>query len=235
VFARSRSITTLGMILAALAGICGPIRTIARDLPSRAARGATVGSRSTVPDEWLSSRAVQERLASGAVAIRSVVDGRRASATVEAAIRIHASASTIWPLITQCKFAASLIPGLRRCRMLKSAPDGSWADIEHDIKYSVLVPMVRSVFHADFHPPYRMDFHRIGGSFKYEVGSWTLQPSAEGTTTVQYRVSLRPGFWVPRFIVQRSLRRQLPQALAALRERAQQMAAATAAPPAPRA
>jgi len=168
---------------------------------------------------------VQTRLARGGVAIRSVVDGRHAHATVEAAIRIHAAARAIRPLITRCKYAAWLISGLKRCRVLRTGPRDAWAIIEHEIKYSWLVPTVHSVFRAEYHPPRRMDFHRVAGNLKYEVGSWNLLPSRGGATTVDYRISLEPGFWVPRFLIRRSLYRKLPAALRALRRHARQIAA----------
>jgi Polyketide cyclase / dehydrase and lipid transport len=187
----------------------------------------------TAASAWIASPTVQATLTQGKVAVRSVVDDRHSRATVEAAVRIHASARAIWPLIVKCRFAAWLIPGLRRCRTLESGSDGSWADIEHDIKYSRLAPMIRSVFRADFHPPYRMDFHRIRGSLKYEVGSWILSPSSDGTTTVEYEVTVQPGFWIPRFIVSRSLRRRLPEALEALRYHAERAVAAYDAPAPP--
>src|SRR6185312_5143195 len=161
----------------------------------------------------------------GAVAVHAVVDDTSSRGTVEAAIRIHASALAIWPFITQCKYAKWLIPGLRSCRTLETAPDGSWADIEHIIQYSVFTPTMHSVFRADFHPPYRMDFHRIGGNLKHEVGSWNLLPSGGDATTVVYRVSLQPGFWIPEFLVRRTLQKQLPAALRSLREHAQESAA----------
>lgn len=175
-------------------------------------------------DAWLNSSAVQTTLSSGAVAIHTIVNGKPARATVEAAIRIHASAREIWPFITQCRYAAWLIPGLKSCRTLEMAPDGSWADIEHVIQYSLFTPTMHSVFRAEFHPPYRMHFHRIAGSLEHEVGSWNLLPSAGATTTVVYRVSLQPGFWIPKFVVRQTLHKQLPAALRSLRRHAQESA-----------
>ncbi|HEX4269723.1 MAG TPA: SRPBCC family protein [Steroidobacteraceae bacterium] len=176
-------------------------------------------------DAWLNSRAVQATLSSGAVAVRTIVNGKSSRGSVEAAIRIRASARAIWPLITQCQYAAWIIPGLKLCRVLEAAPDGSWADVEHIVRYSVFAPAMHSVFRADYHPPTRMDFHRIGGNLKHEVGSWSLLPSAGDTTTVVYQVSLQPGFWIPEFVAQRTLDKQLPAALLSLRKHAEESAA----------
>lgn len=215
----------LSPILAAALLSVAPVGAAGTSAPPDAAGRSSSGSRHLASNAWLSSRAVQARLSSGAVAVRTIIGSKPSRGTVEAAIRIHASAGEIWPFITQCRYAAWLIPGLRRCRVLETAPDGSWADIEHVIRYSLFTPTMHSVFRAEFHPPYRMDFHRIGGNLKHEAGSWSLLPSAGGTTTVVYRVSLQPGFWIPKFVVRRALHRQLPAALRSLRDHAQESAA----------
>jgi hypothetical protein len=220
----------LSPILAASLLYHAPARAAGPNTPPDAAHSSSRGPRQLASDAWLNSRAVQATLSSGEVAAHTIVKGRPSRGTVEAAIRIHASAREIWPFITECKYAAWLIPGLRRCRTLETAPDGSWADIEHVIQYSLFIPTMHSVFRAEFHPPYRMDFHRIGGNLKHEVGSWNLLPSAGDTTTVVYRVSLQPGFWIPRFVVRRTLRQQLPAALRSLRKHAQELSA-TESPP----
>ena len=215
---------TLGVIVAALVPVSAFAATSAQ-VPLPRARPARIANPSQARQPWIDTAPVRAKLAQNGVAVRSILDRSRSRGTVEAAIRIHAGVGVIWRIITQCKYARWLIPGLRLCRTLKAAPNGSWADIVHDIKYSPFLPMVHSVFRADFHPPYRMDFHRIGGNLKYEVGSWTLLPGANGSTTVVYRVSMQPGFWVPHFMIRRTLRARLPAALRALRQHAQELAA----------
>lgn len=228
--ARSKWLTVLSSILAvswlSLVPAAGAAPNTAPDAAATFSRAAQRLS----SDAWLNSPAVQASLSSGAVAVHSVLNDKSSRGTVEAAVRIHASASEIWPFISQCRYAAWLIPGLKSCRTLETAPDGSWADIEHVIQYSLFVPTMHSVFRAEFHPPYQMDFHRIGGNLKNEVGSWSLLPSAGDTTTVVYRVSLQPGFWIPKFVVRRTLHKQLPAALRSLRTHAQEAAATESSP-----
>lgn len=217
-------ILAASLLYLAPAGAAGP------NTPPDAARSSSSEPRRLASDAWLNSRAVRARLSSGAVAVHTIVTGKPSRGTVEAAIRIHASAREIWPFITKCRYAAWLIPGLRRCRTLETAPDGSWADIEHVIQYSLFTPTMHSVFRAEFHPPYRMDFHRIAGNLEHEVGSWNLLPSADDTTIVVYRVSLQPGFWIPKFVVRQTLHKQLPAALRSLRKHAQELAATESSP-----
>jgi hypothetical protein len=170
----------------------------------------------------VSAADAQGKLDAGQVLLQSQFDAALARVSVDAAIRIHAKPENIWPLITRCDSAAILIPGLKHCKQLSQSADGSSAVVEHDIKFAVLLPIVHSVFQADYQMPYRMDFHRIAGDMKEESGTWLLQPSVDGsTTTVEYRVSMQPGFFVPHNMVRRSLKKELPESLVALRARAE--------------
>lgn len=171
---------------------------------------------------WLDDAAIQRRLAAGEVVVQSAVDPHHPRGRVRAAVRILAPADTVWSVVTDCKQAASFVPGLRRCRRVDGADDGSWADIEHEVHYSWLLPTIDYVFRADYDRPHRIDFHRISGDLKEEEGAWLLLPSADATATiVEYEVYLDPGFWIPQFLVNRSLRKDVPAALAGLRERAE--------------
>ncbi len=176
---------------------------------------------------WLLEPLVQSQLAAGKVVSRNQLDDGQSRVHIDAAVRIDAPVQTVWKLLTECKYASIYIPGLRHCRMLDSAPDGSWAMIEHDIKYSALLPMVHSVFRADYRPLQQIEFHRVSGNIKSESGAWLLQPCSDRCVTVEYRVSIEPGIWVPHSMIQHSLKKQLPSALVALRDRAARMAAAT--------
>jgi hypothetical protein len=50
---------------------------------------------------------------------------------------------------------------------------------------------------------------------------------------VEYDVYVDPGFWIPKALVTRSLRKDLPAALAGLRDRVESTRAAAAHTPAP--
>ncbi|HYL72286.1 MAG TPA: hypothetical protein VEY89_13380 [Candidatus Dormibacteraeota bacterium] len=88
------------------------------------------------PSAWVSDPGVQRRLAAGEVVVQAVsgVDPERPRGTVHAAVRIVAPADTIWKIMTDCQQAEVFVPGLRRCRRIDGAADGSWADIEHEVR-----------------------------------------------------------------------------------------------------
>jgi Polyketide cyclase / dehydrase and lipid transport len=177
---------------------------------------------------WVAEPGIQSRLAAGEVVVQaaSEIDPTAPRGRARAAVRINASPQVIWSVMTDCQQAIVFVPGLKRCRRLDGAPDGRWENIEHEVRYSWLLPTVRYVFRADYDRPRRIDFHRISGDLKAEEGTWLLTQTADGTgTVVQYDVYVDPGFWIPQFLVMRSLHQDLPAALSGLRDRVEHLQA----------
>lgn len=172
---------------------------------------------------WLADPAMQRRLADGEVVVveaAAASDPDGPSGRVRAAVLIRARPEAIWAVMIDCREALKFVPGLRLCRRVDAAPDGRWADIEQEINYSWFMPTVHNVLRADCDRPRRIDFHRISGDLRQEEGSWLLTPAADGSATVvEYEMYLDPGFWIPKWLVNRTLRKDLPAALAGLRER----------------
>lgn len=177
---------------------------------------------------WAAEPGIQQRLAAGEVVVitnSNTAEPGHPRGFVRAAVRIRAAPETIWKIMIDCDQAATYVPGLRRCRRIDGARDGSWQDIEHEIRYAWFLPTVRYVFRAEYDRPHRIAFHRISGDLKEEEGTWVLSPTPDGSaTTVQYEVYVDPGFWIPQTLVNRSLRKDLPAALDGLRERAESAA-----------
>ncbi|HEV2285093.1 MAG TPA: SRPBCC family protein [Steroidobacteraceae bacterium] len=174
---------------------------------------------------WVANPQVQRRLAAGEVVVETAaeVDPEHPRGRARAAVLIHARPEAIWRVMTDCAQTLLIVPGLKRCRRVAGAADGRWEDIEQEIRYSWYLPSVVYVFRADYDRPRRIDFHRVSGDLKEEEGSWVLGPTADGSATlVEYEMYLEPGFWVPQFLVNRSLRRDLPAVLAGLRDRVEQ-------------
>jgi hypothetical protein len=169
---------------------------------------------------WLEDPGIRQRLAAGEVVVRTALDAGGARGRVYAAVRIDAAPEVIWSVMTNCEQAPSFVPGLKHCRRIEAAPDGAWEIIEHEVKYSWLLPTVRYVFRADYQWPRRIDFRRVSGDLKEQEGTWLLEEMPESSATiVEYEVYLDPGFWVPQALVRHSLRRDLPGVLTALRTR----------------
>ncbi len=182
---------------------------------------------------WLADPGAQAQLSAGEVVIHS--DLAPGQASVAAAILVHARSPLIWQLITHCDSVTTFVPGLKHCARLQTTADGAWSIVEHDIRYSVLMPMIHSIGRSHYQPPHRVDFVGVGGNVKAESGSWVLEAGAEPeVTTVEYSITIEPGFFVPRSVVRHSLAKELPVMLTGLRlqaERAAARAALAASPP----
>ncbi len=198
-------------------------RSLGLGLLALALARAVQGSPAAATDDaWLADPAVQRRLAEGEVVVQAAtaVDPDRPRGRVRAAVLIRARPEAVWAVIIDCREALKFVPGLRLCRQIDAAPDGRWADVEQEINYSWFMPTVHNVLRADCDRPRRIDFHRISGDLRQEEGTWLLTPAADGSATVvEYEMYLDPGFWIPRFLVNRSLLKDLPAALAGLRGR----------------
>jgi ribosome-associated toxin RatA of RatAB toxin-antitoxin module len=169
---------------------------------------------------WVTDPAIQQRLAAGEVVVAtSAIDPAHPRGRVRAAVRIPATPEAIWRIVTDCQEALSFVPGLRHCRLVDSAADGSWQDVEHEMRYSWLLPKVRYVFRADYARPHRIDFRRISGDLKEEEGTWLFTPTADGAgTVVEYEVYVDPGFWIPQGLIAHTLRRDTRTVLTGLRD-----------------
>ena len=83
---------------------------------------------------------------------------------------------------------------------------------------SIILPPVRSVFRSEYDPPRRIRFYREGGQLQVLHGEWRLIPLDGGARTrVLYESRASTPFAIPAPIARMALRRDIPDALAALR------------------
>lgn len=148
------------------------------------------------------------------------LDAAEQTGSASATVRIHATREVVWSLITSCREALTLVPGLIECDVLKTAPDASWQIIRHVMDYSWYVPKLTYDIRAAYDQPRKVSIERISGDLKTLKVSWALQTDGNDTVA-RYSVDLAPGFWVPHWIVRVALRRDLPKMLLALRTRAE--------------
>ncbi len=192
-----------------------------------AVMGALLPLAAEAETSWLENPEIQQRLLAREVVVRSTLDTSESRGRVSAAVRINAGPEAVWNVMTDCEHASSFVPGLKHCRRVKSSPEGTWEFIEHEVKYSWLLPTIRYVFRADYQRPWRIDFRRVSGDLKDQQGTWLLETTPDGSATIiQYEVYLDPGFWVPQALVRHSLRKDLPAVLEALRTRVEGLEAA---------
>jgi Polyketide cyclase / dehydrase and lipid transport len=156
------------------------------------------------------------------VAVSVSLDAAEQSGSADGTVRVRASREVIWALITSCPEAMTMFPGLIACSVVETAPDQSWQRIRQVMNYSWYVPTVTYEIRASYQKPRHVAIERVAGDLRTLRGSWDLQ--GEGDYTVaHYKVDLAPGFWVPRWVVNAALKRDLPKMLRSLRSRAEAM------------
>lgn len=186
-----------------------------------------------VPGDAQSSFALTEKELAALSKNSSVVhvikdDEGDAAAKVFGAIEIDAPQSVIWEIMLDCAQAPALVRGLKSCKIVEADPDGLWDVREHRISYSFLFSDVVNIFRSDYTPFTEIRFHLVGGDLKVQEGAWTLEniDTAHPRTRVVYNARLAIGKPVPRFLVRRGVRKDVPRILEALKEKAEQAARA---------
>ena len=156
------------------------------------------------------------RLKKGEILVNVRQTGDPPKGMVEATILIEAPAENIWQIMTDCRELPNFVPGLKDCRVLDSGQN--WEIIRHEVKWIWFLPRYVYVFRADYKPNRKIDFVRIRGDLREMKGSWRLTALGRDSQTIlRYSVFLDPGFFVPQWVVRRSLKADLPALLTSIR------------------
>jgi carbon monoxide dehydrogenase subunit G len=182
-----------------------------RRLLSLTLTGLALAGPAFATDDW------PQRLRAGEIPIEAHADAKGRGGMVKAAIDIPASPDVVWRTILDCDRAARMTPGVKRCRVISRAADGKSETREHLVKWGFFLPTLRSTSRVDLDPDRTIRFTCIGGDIRACEGSWTLEPLKAGGTRVTYEMWAAAPFAVPTQILSGLMRRDVPDALRALR------------------
>ncbi|MFT4252831.1 MAG: SRPBCC family protein [Caulobacter sp.] len=158
------------------------------------------------------------RIEGGEAAVDVRADPRAHGGQVRAAIDIAAPPQVVWRIILDCDRAARMTPSVRRCTVLSRAPDGRSETREHRVRWSLLLPPLRSVSELTLSPYRSIAFRCVDGDIKDCEGRWLLTPLAGGAgTRVIYENRAVAPFGLPSGVAASAMRRDVPAALLALR------------------
>lgn len=136
---------------------------------------------------------------------------------VRASTDIDAPPSVVFRIILDCDRAARMSPGVKSCRVVSRAPDGTEIR-EHTVRWSIFLPTMRSTSRVSLIPDREIHFTCIGGDIRACDGSWRLEPLDGGRRTrVTYDMWATAPFAVPGGMVSSMMRRDVPNSLKALR------------------
>jgi hypothetical protein len=200
-----------------------PRRAFARCLRLAAAALCTLAARAAIAEpnlDWLDRAA----LAAGEVQVELLRGERPLTTEIRLAVEIEASPESIWAVLAACEVAPEYVPNVQACRRLEALDGGRAELFVQTIKPIFFMPSFEHVFRLDYTPFTHIGVRRVSGPIELLEGSWWLLPQDGDRTLLVYELAIDPGMPVPRFMVRATLKRDLPQVLAAVRERSERRA-----------
>lgn len=177
---------------------------------------AALGSASALA--WEPDAAERARLLAGEIIVQADIDSSGASGHARAAVWIAAPREQVYVWMTDCPKALTFVPRMTGCTILDTGPAKGSALIAHEVNYSWFLPRMHYVFRARNTYPSQVDFEEVSGDLAINRGSWRLAAVPDAAhTLVIYEVRIKPRLYVPQWLVRRSLRKDLPELLTALR------------------
>jgi len=164
-------------------------------------------------DAELPGSDVLDRLRAGEITAESIRTDESGGAA-RFRIYIDAPVETIWNVIFSCDNAFIFVDGIRECDVLEN--DGIHTLTRQVVKTSWLLPAQDFTFRTLREPFRRAEIKRVEGSPKEMEASWEFLKFQSGVI-VTHKIRIKPGFPVPRFLIRRVMRNNMPDMLACIR------------------
>jgi hypothetical protein len=131
-------------------------------------------------------------------------------------ILMQASAEDLWAILLSCERSFEYVDGLRECEVIEG--DVEQALVRQSVKKSWILPRLDYVIEFRRQPFTAIDFRKTEGDLKLLEGLWRFVELADGTALlVTHEIRVQPAFPVPRWLVRRSIARDIPDMLVCLR------------------
>jgi uncharacterized protein YndB with AHSA1/START domain len=165
-----------------------------------------------------------ERLDAGEVVFQTTAE-ERGTVTIDVAIEIDAPRQAIWDVLTACEISPEYVPHVRACNRIARVDDGSAELFEQVVKPAFFLPKFDHVFRLDYFPPDRIEVSHVSGPMDRMEGGWRMLERPNGLIALIHRMTVKPGFPVPRMFVRNTLEDDVPGVLIEIRNRAEAAAA----------
>lgn len=170
---------------------------------------------SNTPGDYVTKESDWKKLRAGEVIILTS-SKKREEHGATSAILVDAPPKAVWAVIADKEGAPDYIDSLESAKVTKETKDHIL--IEQVMKLGPLPRVTYVVKHIP-KPPHTVLFERDSGDLKEIDGFWKFLPVDQGKKCLLiYHLELKPGFLVPGFVIKRSLKKSLPDALRAVRD-----------------
>ncbi|MBI5365916.1 MAG: SRPBCC family protein [Planctomycetes bacterium] len=159
--------------------------------------------------------ALRARIEGGEVVTSLVdVDGQ---SRAQAIAVIDAPVAAVWDAITDYDRYAEFMPHTKESKILERK--GKVVLFRTVLEFPVrdVWYVIRLTLNEKAH---RADWVMADGNIKANVGSWALASFGKGRTCATYTVAIDPGFYVPKFLLNKATQGSLPMLIRAVRDRA---------------
>ena len=126
---------------------------------------------------------------------------------VAATFRVSQPASTAVAVLTDYEHIPRFMPDVRTSRVLERSDGLTVVEQEAVAKVMLFSKRIHLVLEVSEQPGEIRFRDRCGKSFDRYEGVWTITESGDGQTTIAYRLTARPSFNVPEFLLKRLLKR----------------------------
>lgn len=160
-----------------------------------------------------------QRLTSGEVLVRNVRTSE-SGGSVQVRALMHLDVETLWTYIASCEAVFEYIAGMRECELLEvhNEPGADVSKVRQVVDKGWLIPTMEYTIEVRREAFTRVDFRLLEGNLKTIQGKWRFTELEEGRgLLVTHEIQVQPSFPVPRWIIRRNMRRDLPNMLACLR------------------
>lgn len=128
----------------------------------------------------------------------------------------YATPEAVWDVIGYCKYEFIYVRGLKVCEVLK--PGLNQMLMRHRLRNSWYTPTLDFTFEASRNGENIGEANLVAGDLKVLHGEWRLVPLANpDAIIVIHEIRIQPKLPAPRWLVRRSLRKDLPDMLACIR------------------
>lgn len=155
------------------------------------------------------------RLKRGEILLQTIQDEKPGGAARVTAL-FHTSAQAVWDVIGYCRNAFVYLRGLKSCEMLEG--DQFQMTKRHRQRSNWYTPTLDFTFEASRDAGGYGEAHLVGGDLKVLEGQWKLVPQEdENSLIVTHEIRVQPKIPVPKWLIRRSLRKDLPGMMACIR------------------
>jgi ribosome-associated toxin RatA of RatAB toxin-antitoxin module len=161
---------------------------------------------------------IDEKLILGGEILIDFGDDRRFRGRIRAATLVDAGPEIIWAILSDCESAPEYLDNVQSCELIETLDGGKAQVFRQRAKLRWFMPSFEHEFRLDYEPYDRIRVTGVSGPFKRLDGIWWLVPESPGRTRVVYQLDVESGPLIPNFMLSRPLRRDILNAMHAVRE-----------------